>query len=56
MGAILACLEQRELVERRPHAEDRRRVVMSVTAAGRQILLDRRSANAQRLNRALAGR
>ena len=54
MGATLACLEQRELVERRPHAEDGRRVVMSVTAAGRQILLDRRSANAQRLNRTLA--
>ncbi len=54
MGATLACLEQRQLVGRRPHPDDGRRVVMSVTAAGRQILLDRRSANTQRVTRALA--
>lgn len=54
MGATLAGLEHRELVERRPHAEDGRRVVMSVTAAGTQILLDRRSANTERVARALA--
>jgi DNA-binding MarR family transcriptional regulator len=54
MGATLACLEERRLVERRPHSEDGRRVVMSVTAAGRQILLDRRAENTGRVVRALA--
>jgi DNA-binding MarR family transcriptional regulator len=54
MGATLAALEQRELVERRAHPGDGRRVVVSVTAAGQQILVDRRSASTQRVTRALA--
>jgi DNA-binding MarR family transcriptional regulator len=54
MGATLAGLEQRHLVARHKHAEDGRRVVMSVTDAGRRILLDRRSVNTRRMARALA--
>lgn len=54
MCTTLSGLEQRHLVERRPHPDDGRRVVMSVTAAGRQILLDRRSVHTQRMAGALA--
>jgi DNA-binding MarR family transcriptional regulator len=54
MGATLATLEQRQLVERRAHPDDGRCVVMSVTPAGQGILVDRRCANTQRMARALA--
>jgi DNA-binding MarR family transcriptional regulator len=54
MGATLAALEQRGLVARMPDPDDGRRVSMSVTEAGRQVLLDRRSASVQRMTRALA--
>jgi DNA-binding MarR family transcriptional regulator len=54
MGATLAALEQRELVERRPDAQDGRRVLMSVTPAGQRLLNDRRSIKAQRVVDALA--
>lgn len=53
MGATLAALEQRQLVERRAHPDDGRCVVMSVTAAGQTILVDRRCVNTQRVARAL---
>jgi DNA-binding MarR family transcriptional regulator len=53
MGATLAALEQRELVQRHPDEIDRRRVTMSVTAAGRAVLVDRRSESTQRLARAI---
>src|SRR5882757_9214554 len=42
MGATLAALEARGLVERRPDPLDGRRVVLSVTSAGRQVLQDKR--------------
>jgi DNA-binding MarR family transcriptional regulator len=54
MGATLAVLEERQLVERRAHPGDGRCVVMSVTATGRGILVDRRCVNTQRMARALA--
>ena len=54
MGATLAALEHRELVERRAHPDDGRCVVVSVTTAGQQILVDRRSENTQRVTHALA--
>jgi DNA-binding MarR family transcriptional regulator len=54
MGATLAALEARGLVERRPDPMDGRRAVMSLTDAGRQVLRDRRSARTERLARALA--
>src|SRR5262249_37826093 len=53
MGATLAVLEQRSLVERAADPGDGRRVRMSITSNGRRILLDRRSASAQRMVAAL---
>jgi DNA-binding MarR family transcriptional regulator len=54
MGATLAALEQRQLVERRAHPDDGRCVVMSVTTSGQTILGDRRCVNNQRVARALS--
>jgi DNA-binding MarR family transcriptional regulator len=54
MGATLAVLEERQLVARRAHPGDGRCVVMSVTAAGQGMLVDRRCVNTQRMARALA--
>ncbi len=54
MGATLAGLEQRGLVARTPDPGDGRRVSMSATDEGRQVLHDRRSATTRRMTRALA--
>ena len=54
MGATLAALEARGLVERHPCPGDRRRVVLSVTGAGRQVLRDQRNARTQQLAKALS--
>jgi DNA-binding MarR family transcriptional regulator len=54
MGTTLTALEQRGLVSRMPDPEDGRRVSMSLTEAGRRLLLDRRSVSTTRLTRALA--
>jgi DNA-binding MarR family transcriptional regulator len=54
MGATLAGLESRGLVERRADPEDGRRVVMSLTAAGLQALRHRRNASTEHLARALS--
>jgi DNA-binding MarR family transcriptional regulator len=54
MGATLATLEARALVERRPDPRDGRRVVLSVTEAGRDLLLDNRNARTRRLSQALS--
>lgn len=54
MGATLARLEARGLLERHPDPADGRRVVLSVTAAGQDVLRTRRSARTQVLARALA--
>jgi DNA-binding MarR family transcriptional regulator len=54
MGATLAGLEARGLVGRRPDPEDGRRVVLSVTGPGRQVLRDKRSARTEQLARALS--
>ncbi|MCW2913629.1 MAG: hypothetical protein JWN52_1697 [Actinomycetia bacterium] len=53
IGATLAGLEERGLVERRPDPSDGRRVVMSVAEAGLQALRDRRSARSEQLAKAL---
>jgi DNA-binding MarR family transcriptional regulator len=53
MGAILAALEERGLVSRSGDPSDGRRVVMSVTAAGREALQGVRQEKAQRLARAI---
>ena len=54
MGATLAGLEARGLVERRPDPADGRRAVMSLTETGRQALQDRRNARTEQIARALA--
>lgn len=53
MGATLAGLEKRGLVERSPDPADGRRAVMSVTKAGQRALRDRRGARAEQLAQAL---
>ncbi|HEX5118173.1 MAG TPA: MarR family transcriptional regulator [Pseudonocardiaceae bacterium] len=53
MGATLAVLEQRALVNRAADPHDGRRALMSVNADGRRLLVDRRSANSQRMATAL---
>jgi DNA-binding MarR family transcriptional regulator len=55
MGATLSALEARGLVARDPDARDGRRVVLSVTEAGRQLLRDKRDARTELLAKALAG-
>jgi DNA-binding MarR family transcriptional regulator len=54
MGATLAALESRGLLHRRPDPADGRRVVLSVTDAGLQVLRNRRSARTEQLARALS--
>jgi DNA-binding MarR family transcriptional regulator len=54
MGATLSALEEHGLVARGPHASDGRRVVLSVTEAGRRLLRDKRDARTERLAGALA--
>ena len=54
MGATLGALEDRGLVERRPDSADGRKVVFSLTDAGRQVLRQRRNARTEQLARALA--
>jgi DNA-binding MarR family transcriptional regulator len=53
MGATLSTLEARGLVTRDPDARDGRRVVLSVTEAGRQLLRDKRDARTELLAKAL---
>ncbi len=54
MGATLSALEARGLVARDPDPRDGRRIVLSVTEAGRQLLRDKRDARTEQLARALA--
>ncbi len=54
MGTTLAALEARRLVERHPDPADGRRVVLSVTGAGRQVIQDKRNARTQQLATALS--
>ena len=55
MGATLAALEARGLVERHRDPDDGRRAVLSLTEAGQQVLRDKRSARVARLAQALSG-
>jgi DNA-binding MarR family transcriptional regulator len=54
MTKILAKLEEKGLVERSPHASDRRQVVVAVTDAGRALLDRERSARTAWLSTRLA--
>jgi DNA-binding MarR family transcriptional regulator len=54
MGATLGSLEGRGLVQRAADPQDGRRIVLSLTDAGRQTLRDKRSARTEQLARALS--
>jgi DNA-binding MarR family transcriptional regulator len=54
MGATLGALEARGLIQRNPDPDDGRRIVLSVSEAGSQVLGDRRNAAVERLADALA--
>ena len=54
MGVTLAGLQARGLIERRGDPTDGRRHVLSVTAAGVEVLHHRRSARTRKLARALS--
>jgi DNA-binding MarR family transcriptional regulator len=54
MGATLSALEVRGLVERRPDPGDGRRVVLSITEAGREVMQNRRNARTEQLAQALS--
>jgi DNA-binding MarR family transcriptional regulator len=54
MGATLGALEARGLIQRNPDPDDGRRIVLSVSKAGSQVLGDRRNAAVERLAEALA--
>jgi DNA-binding MarR family transcriptional regulator len=54
MGTTLGGLERRGLIERRPDPEDGRRIVMSLTDAGLQMLRNRRDAGTEHLAKALS--
>ncbi len=54
MGATLGVLEDRGLIARSPDPSDARRVVMSVTDAGRRVMTHRRSEHAEKLAEALS--
>jgi DNA-binding MarR family transcriptional regulator len=54
MGATLAALEARGLIDRRPDPADGRRVVLSVTEAGLELLRNKRGARTEQLAQALS--
>jgi len=54
MGTTLAALETEGLIERSPDPADGRRVVLSVSEAGREVLRTRRNARTEALARALS--
>jgi DNA-binding MarR family transcriptional regulator len=54
MGATLAMLEQRGLIERRRDPRDGRRIMLSITRAGGQMVRDRRGARTELIAKALA--
>jgi DNA-binding MarR family transcriptional regulator len=53
MGATIAELTRRGLVDRQPDPADGRRTVLSPTEAGRQVVHSKRSARTQQLAKAL---
>jgi DNA-binding MarR family transcriptional regulator len=54
MGATVAALEGRGLIERRPDPADGRRVVLSVTETGLELLRNKRGARTEQLAQALS--
>ena len=53
MGVTVAALEDRGLIERRRDPGDGRRIVLSVTEAGRQLIHDKRGARTSQIAAAL---
>ncbi len=53
MGATLAALEDRGLIERRRDPGDGRRIVLFISDAGRQVVNDRRGARTEQIAAAL---
>ena len=53
MGVTVAALEDRGLIERRRDPDDGRRIVLSVTEAGRQLIHDKRGARTGQIAAAL---
>ncbi|MFE3654079.1 MarR family winged helix-turn-helix transcriptional regulator [Streptomyces sp. NPDC057579] len=56
MGSTLGVLEERGFVERRRDPDDGRRIIMSLTEAGVEVLRHKRDARAQQLAKALGER
>jgi DNA-binding MarR family transcriptional regulator len=56
MGVIVAALEDRALIERDRDPEDGRRIVLSITEAGRQLIHDKRGARTGQIAAALGDR
>jgi DNA-binding MarR family transcriptional regulator len=54
MGVTVAALLERRLVARERDPEDGRRIMLSITEAGRDLLLARRGARTEQIARALA--
>lgn len=54
MGATLGTLESRRLIERAPDPEDGRRMILSITDPGLEVLRDRRNRRTQQLAGALS--
>ena len=54
MGETLGALERRGLVARHRDPEDGRRIVLSLTDAGRRVLRDKRNARTEQLAQALS--
>jgi DNA-binding MarR family transcriptional regulator len=54
MGATIAALEQRGLIGRDRDPHDGRRIMLSITDAGLQVVRDRRGARTAQIARALA--
>jgi DNA-binding MarR family transcriptional regulator len=54
MGATLGALEARGLIDRAPDPEDGRRMILSVTESGLDVLRHRRNRRTEQLERALS--
>jgi DNA-binding MarR family transcriptional regulator len=53
MGVTVAALEDRALIERSRDPEDGRRIVLSITEAGRRLIHDKRGARTEQIAAAL---
>jgi DNA-binding MarR family transcriptional regulator len=54
MGATLGALQERGLIERAPDPQDGRRMILSVTESGLEVLRHRRNQRTEQLERALS--